>query len=131
MNCLFCDIAKDKNKRLTIYEDELVIVLMDKYPICDGHLLVIPREHFVSIYDVPEEILSHMFNIAKKYAKITMASLDEKGCSFSINYGSKQEIKHLHLHIMPDFNKKPSKKVEDVYKLVMEGVNEKKSKEEN
>lgn len=131
MNCLFCDIAKDKNKRLTIYEDDLIIVLMDKYPICDGHLLVIPKNHYESIYDVPENTFSHMFNIAKKYAKIIMDTINEEGCTFSINYGSKQEIKHLHLHIMPDFNKKPSKKVEDVYKLLMEGVNEKKIKEEN
>lgn len=131
MNCLFCDITKDKNKRLTIYEDDLVVVIMDKFPFCDGHLLVIPKKHYESIEDVDTQTLIYMFEIAKKYAKLIINILNEKGCSFTINYGDKQEIKHIHLHIMPDFNKKPSKSVEDVYKLIKEGINEKKIKEEN
>ena len=67
MNCLFCDITKDKNKRLTIYEDDLVVVIMDKFPFCDGHLLVIPKKHYESIDDVDTQTLIYMFEIAKKY----------------------------------------------------------------
>lgn len=125
MSCLFCDIIKNKNERTTVYEDDKIVIIMDKFPICDGHLLVIPKSHYETIFDIPDEELSHMFVMAKKYAKIVMKALNEGGCTFSINYGSKQEIKHLHLHIMPDFDKKPSKTNDEVYKLIMEGVYEK------
>ena len=91
MNCLFCNIAQN--------EKESLVLIMDKFPICDGHALVIPKKHFEDIYEVDEKTLSHMFEVAKKYAKVLMDVTNEKGCTFSINYGDKQEIKHLHLHI--------------------------------
>lgn len=128
MNCLFCKIAENKNERLTIFEDNMVVVIMDKFPICDGHLLVISKNHYETIMDVPNDVLTHMFDVAKKYALIDMKVLNETGCSFSINYGTKQEIKHLHLHVMPNYNVKPSKNVEEVYKLIMEGLNEEEKK---
>ncbi len=128
MNCLFCKIAENKNERLTIYEDDMVVVVMDKFPICNGHLLVIPKNHYETIMDVPNDVLTHMFDAAKKYALRVMKALNETGCSFSINYGTKQEIKHLHLHVMPNYNVKPSKNVEEVYKLIMEGLNEEEKK---
>ena len=60
-----------------------------------------------------------MFKVAKEYAKVLMEVTNEKGCTFSINYGDKQEIKHLHLHIMPNYMAKSSKKASDVYNLVV------------
>lgn len=119
MNCLFCNIAQNEKERMTIYEDERLVLIMDKFPICDGHALVIPKKHFEDIYEVDEKTLSHMFEVAKKYAKALMDVTNEKGCTFSINYGDKQEIKHLHLHIMPNYKVKPSKKVDEVYNLIV------------
>ena len=119
MNCLFCNIAQNEKERMTIYEDESLVLIMDKFPICDGHALVIPKKHFEDIYEVDEKTLSHRFEVAKKYAKVLMNVTNEKGCTFSINYGDKQEIKHLHLHIMPNYKGKPSKKVDEVYNLVV------------
>ncbi len=119
MNCLFCNIAQNEKERMTIYEDDIVIIIMDKFPTCDGHALVIPKKHFEDIYEVDENTLSHMFKVAKEYAKVLMEVTNEKGCTFSINYGDKQEIKHLHLHIMPNYMAKSSKKASDVYNLVV------------
>ena len=130
-DCIFCKIINKEINSNIVYEDDEIIAFNDIHPIAPVHILVIPKKHYESIDDVDTQTLIYMFEIAKKYAKLIINILNEKGCSFTINYGDKQEIKHIHLHIMPDFNKKPSKSVEDVYKLIKEGINEKKIKEEN
>lgn len=127
MDCLFCNIVKDSSKSKVIYEDEVLMVIMDIFPICDGHLLIIPKEHYETVFDAPDEVILRMYKVAKKMIDNIFSVLGEKGATFSVNYGDKQEIKHLHMHVMPNFDKKPSKKLEEVYKLLMDGLNEKKN----
>ena len=118
-DCIFCKIINKEVPSTIVYEDEDVIAFKDIHPVTPVHILVIPKKHFEDIYEVDEKTLSHMFEVAKKYAKVLMDVTNEKGCTFSINYGDKQEIKHLHLHIMPNYKVKPSKKVDEVYNLVV------------
>ena len=120
MSCVFCEIAKKNIPSKCIYEDDLVMAIMDINPICDGHVLVIPKNHYDTVFDTPKDVLSHMFSVAEKITPRLMNGLKEKGLTLSINYGCKQEIKHLHLHMMPDFNKKPSKSIDEVYELIKE-----------
>ena len=47
MGCIFCDIVSGKGDCLKFYEDDLIIGIMDKYPFCDGHALLIPKIHYV------------------------------------------------------------------------------------
>jgi len=103
-----------------LYEDEIVMVIMDLYPICDGHLLIIPKKHYDTVFDVPTDVLEHMYKIANDMTHKVMDKLNEKGATIAFNYGDKQAIKHVHMHIMPNFEVKASKSVEDVYKLLME-----------
>lgn len=118
MDCIFCKIIKGEIPSEIVYQDDLVVAFMDINPLCDGHILIIPKKHYEDIYEVDDETLSHMFNIAKKINKKVMEKLNEPGSTFSINYGDKQEVKHLHLHILPNFKKKPSMTHEEVYKLL-------------
>ena len=120
MSCVFCEIAKKNIPSSCIYEDDLVMAIMDINPICDGHVLIIPKNHYDTVFDTPKDVLNHMFCIAEKLTPRLMKGLKEKGMTLSINYGSAQAIKHLHLHMLPDFNKKPCKTVEEVYKLIKE-----------
>jgi len=118
-DCLFCKIVKGEVPSLKLYEDEDVLVMMDAYPDEVGHTLVIPKKHYEDIYEVPDEILSKMFKIGKEIAKDNMTKLDKKGLTFLINYGDSQVIKHLHLHLLPEFGKKDkSKTKEEVYKIL-------------
>ncbi len=122
MDCIFCEIAKKNIPSKCIYEDEIVMAIMDINPICDGHIIIIPKNHFDTVFDVPKETLNHMYAIAQKLTPIIMKALNEDGMTFSINYGSKQEIKHLHLHLLPDFKKVPLKTIDEVYELIMENM---------
>ncbi|MBQ6841085.1 MAG: HIT family protein [Bacilli bacterium] len=120
MDCIFCKIANKEMNSNFVYEDDKVFAIMDINPICDGHILVIPKEHYVTVFDVPEDILSHMFNIANQIGQKAMKVTGENGMSLAFNYGDKQMVKHVHLHIMPNYEKPASKTAEEVYKLLME-----------
>ena len=118
-DCLFCKIVNKTEKSLILYEDDVLIVILDAFPDCDGHTLVIPKKHFTDINEVDDETLAHMFNIAKKYGNLIMQKLNKKAVTYLINYGDSQVIKHLHLHILPNFKRsKATMKKEEVYKIL-------------
>lgn len=120
MDCIFCKIARKEINSNFVYEDDILMCIMDVNPVCDGHVLVIPKNHYETVFDVPKDILDHMFKVAHEITNKLMSATGEKGVTISFNYGDKQEVKHVHMHIMPNFNKKPSKSIEDVYKLIMD-----------
>lgn len=117
-DCIFCKIINKEIPSKILYEDETVLAFMDINPICDGHTLIIPKKHYEDIYAVDNDTLMHMYEVARNLNKLIESKLNTKGSTFSINYGNMQEVKHLHLHIMPNFNEKPTMSYEKVYELL-------------
>jgi len=64
MDCVFCH--KEKLVTDIIYEDELVMAFMDMEPINEGHVLLVPKEHYLDVDEMPDETLSHLMIISKK-----------------------------------------------------------------
>lgn len=118
MDCIFCKIIKGEIPSETIYEDDVVKCFMDINPACDGHVLIIPKKHYEDIYEVDNETLMHMYEIARKLGKNIMHKLNKDGLTFSINYGSTQEVKHLHLHILPNLKKGTSMTHTEAYNII-------------
>ena len=118
-DCLFCKIVKKKVESLILYEDDELVVLLDAFPDCDGHTLVIPKKHFTDITEVDNETLIHMFDVAKKIGLMIMKKLNKKAITYVINYGDAQVVKHLHLHILPDAKSKPVMDRKDIYNILM------------
>lgn len=118
-DCLFCKIIRKEIPSYTLYEDEDILVILDAYPDTDGHTLVIPKNHYTDIYNVPDETLLKMFNIAKKYNTKLMNNLDKDASTLLFNYGKSQAIKHIHLHLLPDFMHKTHKyDKEQIYNMM-------------
>lgn len=118
-DCLFCKIVNGEVPSSILYEDEDILVMLDAYPDTDGHTLVIPKKHYEDIYEVPDEVLIKMFKIGKMETKRLMEKLDKGALTFLINYGSSQAIKHIHLHLLPDFMHKSHKlDKEEVFKIL-------------
>ena len=69
MDCLFCDILSGKKNGHLIYEDDLHISILDKYPIDTGHSLIIPRKHHEKITDMNPSSVGEMFSIVPKIEK--------------------------------------------------------------
>lgn len=98
-NCIFCKIAKGEFNTEFLFEDERVVAFKDIVPQAPVHVLIIPREHFVSIKDVDDEVLvGRLFTAAETVAE-KMGITDYR---FVINTGPKagQTVFHLHLHLL-------------------------------
>lgn len=116
-DCIFCKIIKGELPSKTVYEDDLIKVIMNINPATDGHLLVLPKEHYTNIMDINDEVLLHSIKmIREKLYPDTKEALGCEGMTIAENNDLGQEIKHFHLHLIPrypddnaDFNYDKSK----------------------
>lgn len=104
-NCIFCKITNGEIPSVTIYEDELFQVILDREPASKGHALIIPKEHYKDIYDLSEEMTAKAFVLAKTLAeKMTKVLLCD---GFNIVQNNKeasgQTVFHFHIHLIPRF----------------------------
>ena len=72
MDCIFCKIANGEIPAATLYEDEDFRVILDLGPATKGHALILPKEHFSNLYEIPDELASKAIVLAKKMAKVKM-----------------------------------------------------------
>jgi histidine triad (HIT) family protein len=88
-----------------IYEDETVIVFLDIRPLNEGHTLVIPKKHYVDIFDIPENQLSQVHKVAKQVSVAVKKATNADGISIIQQNGKAagQDIFHLHVHVVPGF----------------------------
>lgn len=105
MNCIFCKIIKGEIPSTKIYEDENSLAFLDISPVNIGHTLIIPKEHFQNIYEIPEELIMHLTKIAKKISIALKKSLNADGINVNMNNdpAALQIVMHAHIHIIPRF----------------------------
>ena len=108
MSCIFCDILDGKRDAHILYEDEYHVAFLDKYPIDTGHSLVIPREHHETITQMTPENVGKLFSIVPRIASAVLSGASADAFSIGQNNGraAKQIIPHVHIHIIPRYNKK-------------------------
>jgi len=108
MTCIFCDILDGTRNGHLVYEDKDHIAFLDKYPIDDGHTLVIPRKHHEKITDMDPNDVGKIFSLIPKIAKAVLAGAGADAFSLAQNNGkaAKQIIPHVHIHIIPRYNNK-------------------------
>ena len=68
-NCIFCKIANGEIPSATLYEDEDFRVILDLGPATKGHALILPKNHFANLFEIPEDMDAKAFILAKKIAK--------------------------------------------------------------
>ena len=104
-DCIFCKIIKGELPSKTIYEDDLIKIIMNINPATNGHLLVLPKEHMVNINDTTNEVITHSMNIIReKIYPLLKERLNCKGLTISQNNELGQEIKHYHIHLTPRYD---------------------------
>ena len=105
-NCIFCKIAAGEIPSKTIYEDEQFRVIMDISPATRGHALILPKEHYANIYEIPEEIAADVMKLAKKLATEMTQTLYCDGFNIAQNNGEAagQTVFHFHMHLLPRYN---------------------------
>jgi len=103
MECLFCKIIAGEIPSNKVYEDDQTFAFLDIAPCNPGHTLVIPKEHYINIEEVPEELLEKVITSVKKVGAMIKDSLGAEGYTVQVNNDpvAGQVIPHLHLHIIP------------------------------
>ena len=88
-----------------VYENEKVVAFLDIRPLNEGHTLVIPKGHYENIFDIPQELISHIHGITKRVALAIERATQADGISIIQQNGkaSGQEIFHLHVHVIPRY----------------------------
>lgn len=100
-NCLFCSIVAGKIPGARVYEDGDFVAFLDVHPLFPGHVLLCPREHYVTFPDVPADLVGPMFLKGQLLTKAVGAALEAEGTFLAINNTVSQTVPHLHLHIVP------------------------------
>lgn len=98
MDCIFCKIVAGKIPAEKIYEDDKVLVFLDINPVKHGHSLIIPKNHFAMMTDVPDDILSYCFIKAKEMMIKIKKSL---GADFVVVSVVGVDVPHFHIHLTP------------------------------
>jgi histidine triad (HIT) family protein len=104
-DCIFCKIAKGEIPSSKVYEDEFVLAFLDISPANKGHTLVIPKEHYETLTDIPVGILSKMMKIVRKASKKVGKKLKAEGYTIMMSNreAGEQVVKHAHIHIIPRY----------------------------
>jgi histidine triad (HIT) family protein len=104
-SCIFCKIVRRQAPSSILYEDEAVMVFLDIKPLNIGHTLVIPKAHYIDIFDISQDQLCHVHSIAKKVSLIVKKATGANGISIIQQNGKAagQDIFHMHVHVVPRF----------------------------
>jgi len=102
-NCFFCQIGSGKAQAKMVYEDELCFAILDINPAIKGHMLLLPKEHYMILPQIPEETIKHLGVIAKKLSRTVLRALGAEGTNIFIANGAiaGQRAPHLIIHIIP------------------------------
>ena len=103
MGCIFCQIRDGQIPSTGIYEDDKTLAFMDINPVTDGHLLVIPKVHTETIFDMIGPDLSAVWATTKKVADAIRQALQPDGLNLLQANGAAagQAVPHFHLHLIP------------------------------
>jgi histidine triad (HIT) family protein len=101
-DCLFCKIVAGIIPSDQVYSDEHVVVFKDINPKAPVHLLIVPREHVVSLNEVEEKHDGLMTHIMRLLPKIAKEQGLDNGFRTVINTGpgGGQLVFHLHFHLL-------------------------------
>lgn len=105
-SCIFCKLANGDIPTNTVYEDENFRVILDLSPATKGHALILPKNHYKNLYELPEETAADVMKLAKKMAVMMTEKLHADGFNLVQNNNevAGQTVFHFHLHLIPRYN---------------------------
>ena len=103
--CLFCQIARVERPSHTIFAGDGAVAFLDIFPCTPGHTLVIPRQHYATLSEMPAEEVGKLFQVAAMVATKVQSALGAAGFNLGINNGKAagQEVFHVHVHVIPRY----------------------------
>ncbi|MBQ4482845.1 MAG: HIT family protein [Lachnospiraceae bacterium] len=130
-DCIFCKLAGHVFETNIIYEDDDFTVILDANPATRGHALILPKEHYADLYEIPDELLKKAASLAKKIVSELTEKLGADGYNIVQNNGEKagQTVFHFHIHLIPRYENdgqligwKPGKPGDDELKALADKI---------
>ena len=100
-SCVFCKIIAGEIQSHRVYEDERTLVFLDNGPLFPGHCLVTPKQHYVTLMDLPPKMLEPLFTVAQTVCRAVEKGIGAEGSFVAVNNKISQSVPHLHLHVVP------------------------------
>lgn len=106
-DCIFCKMVQGEIPCAKIYEDDLVLSFLDINPINPGHTLVLPKNHYETLFEVDPETLEACILAAQKISEAVYRGVKAAGLNFLQNNfrAAGQLIEHVHFHLIPRYEK--------------------------
>ena len=104
-HCIFCKIINGEIPSHVLYEDEQFKVILDVNPATKGHALILPKEHYANLYELPEETAADAMKLAQRMMRKMTEKLDCDGFNIVQNNGEAagHTVFHFHMHIIPRY----------------------------
>ena len=104
-DCIFCKLSNGDIPTNALYEDDVVKVIFDLNPASKGHVLILPKNHFANLFEIPEDIEAKAFVLAQKMATKMKKVFDCDGFNIVQNNGecAGQTVFHFHMHLIPRY----------------------------
>lgn len=99
--CRFCKIIRDGEEGSNVFEDNYSVGILDHRPLFPGHVLLLPKGHYCTIGELPEDLIQSFFPNVQLLSKAVEKGMDAQGIFVAINNRVSQSIPHLHVHIVP------------------------------
>jgi len=103
--CIYCGVVNGSIKSFKIYEDEVLVCVMDVRPATRGHVVVVPKQHYFVSGQMDEKITKHVFDVANKLSRIVFEAMGAEGTNILVSNGfaAGQKIEHFVVHIIPRY----------------------------
>ena len=99
--CRFCLLIGREVESYIVFEDEVSLTFLDYRPLFPGHCLVVPKDHYETIVDLPINLIAPLFNNVQLVAQAVENGLKAEGSFVAINNRVSQSVPHLHIHVVP------------------------------
>ncbi|GAA4289621.1 HIT family protein [Actinomadura luteofluorescens] len=99
--CLFCEIIKGERPAHVVLDAPDAMAFLDARPLFKGHTLLVPRTHYETLTDLPEDLIGPFFAQAQRLAKAMESVLEAAGSFVAMNNRISQSVPHLHVHVVP------------------------------
>ncbi len=102
-SCIFCKIVAGEIPALRVYEDDAVLVFLDVAPLAEGHLIVVPKQHYERLEDMGAEAVAAVTRNWPQLGRALMKATSVTAYNVLHNNGKEagQEVPHVHFHIIP------------------------------
>jgi histidine triad (HIT) family protein len=100
-DCTFCRIQRGAVPAAVVLDEADILVFLDAHPLFAGHCLVVPRDHYATLEDLPVALIAPLFGAVQRVAVALPAALGADGCLVALNNVVSQSVAHVHVHVVP------------------------------